>query len=110
LPSVGAKLRDQIVVLRMSLGSLARAFAHHPMPGDLELLEQVARSSPLICWAMRYAAAIVAVDLGQTWSATKLLTGAPAWPEQSTFRLFHQELLTQLLRGAKPSDDNREQP
>lgn len=109
LPPVGRRLRDQILVLRTSVGALARAFAHHPLPGDLALLEQVARSSPLVCWAMRYAAAIVAVDLGQTWRVPGLLTGAPAWPEQSTFRLFHQELLTQLLSGdrAKGDDDDR---
>jgi len=99
LPPVGPKLRDQILVLRSSLGALARAFAHHPLPGDFDLLEEVARSSPLVCWAMRYAAAIVAVDRGETWRVPALLTGAPAWPEQSTFRLFHQELLLQLLRG-----------
>jgi hypothetical protein len=105
IPSVSPRLRDQVLVLRASLAALARAFAHHPQPGDLDLLMRVARTSPLVSWAMKYAAAIVAIDRGETWRVPSLLSGAPAWPEQSAFRKFHDELLVQLLRGADPTQN-----
>ena len=96
LPPVSPRLRHQVLMLRASLAALARAFAHLPQSGDLDLLVRAARSSPLVSWAMRYAAAIVAIDRGETWRVTSLLSGAPAWPQQSAFRQFHDELLMQL--------------
>jgi hypothetical protein len=95
VPPVGRKLRDQVLLLRGSVGALARAFAHHSKPGDFELLEFVSRSSPLVSWAMRYAAAIVALDQGQPSRAQAMLLNAPAWPPQSAFRAFHDELVAQ---------------
>lgn len=96
LPPVGARLRNQVVLLRVSLGALARAFAHRARSGDLELLERVARNSPLVSWSMRYAAAVVAVDRGEEWRVPMLLANAPDWPEQSAFKVFHSELLEKL--------------
>jgi hypothetical protein len=104
VPPVGRKLRDQVLLLRASVGALARAFAHHSQPGDLELLDLVSRSSPLVSWAMRYAAAIVAVDLGQLRRAHALLANAPAWPPQSAFRAFHDELVAQVSSLDMPTD------
>jgi hypothetical protein len=102
MPPVNAKLRRQVLTLRASLGALARAFAHRPREGDLGVLEHVARSSPLVSWAMRYAAAIVAVDRGEGWRVPLLLYGAPSWPPQSAFRQFHDELIAQLARQSTP--------
>jgi hypothetical protein len=61
-------------------------------PTDMRLLERASRASPLVHWAMRYAAAVVAIDHGQVAQARKLLEAAPRWPEGSAFRSFHSEL------------------
>jgi hypothetical protein len=45
---------------------------------------------------MRYAAAVVAIDHGKKEDARALLAGAPAWPIESAFRSFHEELLLQI--------------
>jgi hypothetical protein len=45
-----------------------------------------------VFWAMRYAAAVVAIDRGDTGKATRLVAGAPPWPEESIFRTFHLEI------------------
>jgi hypothetical protein len=42
---------------------------------------------------MRYAAAVVAIDHGRARDVRALLAEAPAWPEESAFRAFHDELL-----------------
>jgi hypothetical protein len=42
---------------------------------------------------MRYAQAIVAVDQGQTDRVGRILEGAPTWPDESAFRVFHHELV-----------------
>jgi hypothetical protein len=60
------------------------------------LLERAAESSPLVYWAMRYGAAIVAIDQRQLDKARALIERAPSWPEESTFRSFHQEIEAQL--------------
>jgi hypothetical protein len=78
---------------------MARAFAHRSEQGDRELLERASQSSPLVFWAMRYAAAVVAVDQRSFAEARSLLAGAPAWPAQSTFRAFHDEILAQIPDG-----------
>jgi hypothetical protein len=103
-PRLGARMRRRLEALRVSLGALTRAFAHRAAPGDLEVLEGVARTSPLVSWAMRYAAAIVAVDEGRPERVRALLSGAPAWPPQSAFRAFHRELAERALeRGSPPA-------
>jgi hypothetical protein len=86
------ELRSRVISLREATVALTRAFSHQSRPGDLDRLEKASRSSPLVHWAMRYGAAIVAIDDGDLPKATSLLQGAPDWPEESTFRAFDQEL------------------
>jgi hypothetical protein len=69
-----------------------RAFSHKAEPGDLRCLESASEKSPLVHWAMRYAAAIVAVDQGDAGKARELIDGAPRWPTESAFRAFHDEI------------------
>ncbi|HLM71769.1 MAG TPA: hypothetical protein VK459_03735 [Polyangiaceae bacterium] len=90
--SAGSALRDRIQMLRKAVAALARAFAHQSLPGDQQLLETASETSPLVFWAMRYAAAVVAVDRGDLTKVRQLLTGAPNWPKESTFRAFHDEI------------------
>lgn len=92
-------LRDRILSIRVAVGAFARAFAHQSEPGDGELLERASERSPLVFWAMRYAAAIVAIDRGEHAKVPNLLAGAPHWPEESIFRAFHNEIADQA-RGA----------
>lgn len=96
LPPATAALRDRVYMLRTAIGALARAFAHQAQPGDREALEAASEASPLVFWAMRYAAAVVAVDQRDFDRAQSLLVGAPRWPEQSTFRAFHDEIIQQI--------------
>ena len=42
---------------------------------------------------MRYAAAILALDRGHRDEARALIASAPAWPAESAFREYHDELL-----------------
>ena len=60
------------------------------------MLRAAASSSPLVYWAMRYAEAVVLVDDGRKDEARELLAGAPSWPQESAFRSFHDELVSQL--------------
>ena len=92
LPDAGRALRLRIQMLRSAVGALARAFAHQSLPGDQQLLEKASLTSPLVFWAMRYAAAVVAVDQGNVSKVRELLAGAPNWPAESTFRAFHDEI------------------
>jgi hypothetical protein len=96
LPPSGGALRDRVLMLRIAVGALARAFAHRSEPGDRERLEQASEASPLVFWAMRYAAAVIAVDQGDREKAMTLLASAPTWPTESIFRAFHDEIVTQL--------------
>jgi hypothetical protein len=96
LPASRGPLRDRIVLLRIAVGALARAFAHRSEPGDRERLEQASEASPLVFWAMRYAAAVIAVDHGEREKAMTLLASAPVWPAESIFRAFHDEIVLQL--------------
>jgi hypothetical protein len=41
---------------------------------------------------MRYAAAVVAIDEGESARVGELLANAPLWPQESTFRAFHDEI------------------
>ncbi|MDI1428013.1 MULTISPECIES: hypothetical protein [Polyangium] len=92
LPRGASVLRDRVLALRSAAFALARAFAHQSEPGDDELLERASENSPLVFWAMRYAAAVIAIDRGDNDKATRLLAGAPPWPEESIFRAFHLEI------------------
>lgn len=92
LPSADEAMRGRVRMLRDAIGALTRAFAHRTEPGDGELLDHAAESSPLVFWAMRYASAVVAIDRGDSTKARQLLANAPDWPEQSTFRAFHNEI------------------
>jgi hypothetical protein len=85
-------LAARVGALREAVAALVRAFQHRSVPGDLDRLEQASESSPLVHWAMRYAAAIVAIDSGDRDRAKTLIANAPAWPEESAFRSFHEEI------------------
>jgi hypothetical protein len=91
-PDVGSPFRERVVTLRAAAGALARAFAHASLPGDRALLERASEASPLVFWAMRYGAAVVAIDEGELGRVGELLADAPAWPQESTFRAFHDEI------------------
>src|SRR5436190_8469900 len=96
MPPAGPFMQGRVRVLREALGAFARAFAHTSKPDDIDLLERASKKSPLVHWAMRYAAAVVAVDHGHKTYAKKLLEAAPEWPQGSAFRAFHDELSTIL--------------
>jgi hypothetical protein len=85
-------MQGRVRVLREALAAFARAFAHTSSAKDLGVLERASKKSPLVHWAMRYAAAVVAIDHGDLVHARKLLETAPDWPEGSAFHAFHQEL------------------
>jgi hypothetical protein len=93
LPNAGVFARRKIALLRRGIAALARAFAHKSKKEDAKVLRTAAHASPLIHWAMRYAEAVVAIDEGHKEEVQMLLSGAPAWPEESAFRTFHDELL-----------------
>jgi hypothetical protein len=93
MPAAPPPMRERIALMRGAASAFARAFAHKSEQGDGELLERVARQSPLVHWAMRYASAIVAIDEGNKEKARMLLEGAPDWPSESAFRSFHDELI-----------------
>ncbi len=95
MPSTGLFARRRVALLRRGLAALTRAFAHASREGDARILARAAQASPLVHWAMRYAAAIVAVDRGRARDVQALLSGAPAWPNQSAFHTYHDELLAQ---------------
>lgn len=93
IPSTGLLARRRVALMRRGLAALARAFAHASREGDARVLARAAGASPLVHWAMRYAAAIVAVDGGRAGSVAALLSGAPEWPKDSAFHEYHAELL-----------------
>ena len=98
-------LRARILDIRKAVGAFARAFAHQSEPGDDVILEQASESSPLVFWAMRYAAAIVAIDHGEPAKVSSLLDGAPNWPEESIFRAFHTEIANHArIAGSAPTN------
>jgi len=96
LSPAAPKLQGRVRMLRVAVGALARAFAHRSKLGDRELLARASESSPLVFWAMRYAAAVVAIDQREWTEARQLLASAPTWPAQSIFRAFHDEILAQI--------------
>src|SRR5690606_3582351 len=91
LPESGG-VRARPAGLRESGASLARAFAHQAMPGDVDKLERAAEESPLVHWAMRYGAAVAAIDAGDLDRARRLVADAPPWPAESAFRAFQEEI------------------
>ncbi|MGH7269347.1 MAG: hypothetical protein ACREJ3_02870 [Polyangiaceae bacterium] len=93
MPPAGIFARRRVAVLRRGLAAFARAFAHSSRDGDARVLAKAAGASPLVHWAMRYAAAIVAVDRGRARDVAALLSGAPEWPDASAFHEYHHELL-----------------
>jgi hypothetical protein len=101
LPTSGSLTRGRARTLRRALVAFARAFAHVSDVGDMRLLERASNVSPLVHWAMRYAAAVVAIDHGRLSHAERLLQTAPAWPEGSAFHSFHSELSG--IFAAKPA-------
>lgn len=94
VPATSFFARLRITRLRRGLLAMARAFAHESQESDRKALRAAASTSPLIHWAMRYAAAVIAIDRGDKREVPGLLAGAPAWPAESAFRSFHQELAT----------------
>jgi hypothetical protein len=98
MPLAGPLFLGRVRVLRDALAAFARAFAHVGTTSDLALLERASKKSPLVHWAMLYAAAVVSIDLGQLARAKKLLVTAPPWPEGSAFHAFHEELMG-LVQG-----------
>ncbi len=99
LPMAGLFARRRIARLRRGLAALTRAFAHISREGDARVLAKAAGASPLVHWAMRYAAAIVAVDGGRVREVRTLLSNAPDWPKESAFREYHGELLERAGQG-----------
>ena len=95
IPPAGPIVRKRVALLRHGLAALTRAFAHRATAADRALLTKAAQVSPLVHWAMRYAAAIIAVDQGNGRAVPELLAGAPEWPTESAFRSYHAELLAQ---------------
>jgi hypothetical protein len=93
MSAAGPFARRRVHLLRRGLAALTRAFAHMSQRGDSFLLAKAAKASPLVYWAMRYAAAIVAVDGGRVRDVAGLLSDAPQWPPESAFREYHDELL-----------------
>jgi hypothetical protein len=93
MPPAGPAARRRVARLRSGLAAFARAFAHESRDGDARVLAKAAGTSPLMHWAMRYAAAIVAVDCGRARDVRALLCGAPEWPPQSAFHTYHHELI-----------------
>jgi hypothetical protein len=100
LPNVGFWMRRKVQRLRRGVSALARAFAHASHVEDEAVLQAVSRSSPLVHWAMRYARVVVLVDAGRRGEARELLADAPAWPEESAFRSFHDELSARVAAPA----------
>lgn len=92
LPAAGPFVRGRVRTLRAAMAALARAFARMPRQGDMSLLEQAAKTNPLIHWPMRYAAAILAIDGGDAHRARRLIGDAPPWPSESAFHAFHAEI------------------
>ncbi|MCC6521252.1 MAG: hypothetical protein IT373_01195 [Polyangiaceae bacterium] len=100
MPASLPQLAERVQMLRSAVAALARAFAHRGQRGDRQLLLTASDASPLVHWAMRYAAAVLAVDDGDLGGARALLADAPAWPAESRFRGFHAEIAGELERLA----------
>jgi len=98
IPSAEPFLIERIKTLRAAVAALARAFSRSSQPGDRGLMLAASDASPLVHWAMRYGAAIEAVDAGELGPAHRLIAEAPDWPVQSYFAAFHHEIAAELQR------------
>ncbi len=98
LPSAAPMLIERVRVLREAVAALARAFSHRSVAGDQQIMIDASQTSPLVHWAMRYGAAIVALDADKPGDARQLLSGAPEWPSESCFSIFHGEISAELAR------------
>lgn len=96
LPSAGPITKRRVSKLRGGVAAMVRAFQHRSEAGDLALLVDAGKVSPLVHWAMRYAAAIVEIDRGNVQKARALLDGAPEWPKESAFASFDGEMRARL--------------
>lgn len=92
LPRGSAPFRRRVLALRAALSALARAFARRSRREDAEVLEAASESSPLVHWAMRYAAIVAHLEHGNAGRARALLANAPDWPADSAFHAFQEEL------------------
>ncbi len=92
LEAAGLFARRRLLARRSGLSALARAFSHQSEGRDERKLLRAGKLTPLFHWAMRYGAAVVAIDRGRMLEARELLVGAPAWPNESAFRVFDAEL------------------
>ncbi len=104
VPPAPPSLVERIRVLRRAVLALARAFAHDSREGDRQVLLEASATSPLVHWAMRYAAAIVAIDAGEMLEAARLIERAPAWPTESCFARFHREIGDEIARHASSNE------
>ena len=102
MPSSAPWLARRIRTLRRAVGALARAFAHLGEDGDRKLLLRAGQASPLVFWAMRYGAAISAVDARDLRLARRLIRDAPEWPAESCFHTFHTDIMAELERRSLP--------
>lgn len=102
VPEVERTIQERITTLRGAVAALTRAFAHKTEQGDADLVAHAANISPLVHWAMRYAGAVIAIDEGDSAKARGLVEGAPDWPSESAFRMFHDEIVDHTKTGAHP--------
>lgn len=98
VPKAAPRLLERIRMLRGAVLALVRAFSHAAAVEDRKLLLQASHASPLVYWAMRYAAAIAAIDQGDVGDARRLLSEAPCWPDESCFAKFHREIADEIER------------
>src|ERR1700749_4631707 len=73
MPATGLFARRRVAPPPRGRAPLPRAFAQASREDDARLLARAAGASPLVHWAMRYAAAIVAIDRGRARDVTALL-------------------------------------
>ncbi len=98
--------RERVVSLRSAMIAFARAFAHRSDRQDLRTLETASRRNPLIYWPLRYAAAVVSIDVGRPEHVARLLSGAPHWPRDSVFASFHEQIQARA-GGEGPASPSR---
>ncbi len=78
LPSSDPTMLERVTMLRGAVAALIRAFSRKSLPGDGGLMLEASDASPLVHWAMRYGAAIEAVDAGELSRARWLIAEAPS--------------------------------
>ncbi len=97
-PSAGPLARRRISVLRRGLAAMARAFAHasrrRGRAGPRRAPRRPRRWSTGRC-ATRAPSSPSTTDTRRT--SPGLLAGAPAWPAESAFHAYHEELLARAV-------------